>query len=194
MEKGRKNVKARKTVKAQPKKKNNYQMKATIMGVAMIVAALVIGIGTYAYYVSSVTGTVSGTIDAWSFIVNTKGEGQTFTATMGDLKPGVSGSFNLILAADASDLDVDAVVSFSNTQNWPTKLKLYTDSSHASSAEITVGTTTISRTITHGTSTTVPIYYYWDYAGAETPLSTTTDLTASVDIEVVGTQSASYAG
>lgn len=160
------------------------QKNSLIAGVAMIVAALAISVGTYAYYQSTITGSVEGSITAWSFLVNE--QPTTFTAELGDLKPGVSGEIELNLSAAASGLGVSAVVSFSNQLNWPANLKLYTDAAHNN--EIVVGTTTITRTIAAAASDTVTVYYYWPYGTVETPIATTEDKTASVKITVVGTQ------
>ncbi len=186
MEKSKKKVGVKKTAKVvEPvaKKKNSNQMKATIMGIAMIVAALGLGVGTYAYYQSTITGNVSGTITAWSFLVNN--EASEFTADLGDLKPGVSGQITLNLSAQASGLGVSAVVSFSNPQNWPANLKLYTGSNKT--GEITFGTTTVSRTIAAGEADSVVIYYDWPI-GTSAETGPTADQTASFTITVVGTQ------
>ena len=182
MEKSKKKVVAKKTTKVVPTKKNS-QLKATIIGIAMIVAALGLGVGTYAYYQSTMTGNISGSITAWSFIIN---ESPTnFTANLGDLKPGVSGQITLNLSAEDSGLGVNAVVSFSGKTNWPANLKLYSDSGKTS--EIIVGTTTISRTITAGSADSVVIYYDWPIGTTAEP-GPTTDENASFVITVVGTQ------
>ena len=186
MEKSKKKVGAKKaTKKVVPvaKKKNNNQMKATIIGIAMIVAALGLGVGTYAYYQSTITGTMSGSITAWSFVVNE--QPTTFTADLGDLKPGVSGQLTLNLSAADSGLGVNAVVSFSGKTNWPANLKLYSDAGKTS--EIVFGTTTISRTISAGAADTVVIYYDWPI-GNSAENSPTADQQASFVITVVGTQ------
>ncbi len=186
MEKSKKKVGTKspaKVVKPVEKKKDKNQLKATILGVAMMVAALGLGVGTYAYYQTTITGNVTGSITAWSFLVNN--QATSFTADLGDLKPGVSGSITLNLSAEASGLGVNAVVSFSNKQNWPANLKLY--SNEAKTAEIVVGTTTLSRTIAAGSSDAVTIWYNWPIGTSAEPAPTTSE-TASFDITVVGTQ------
>lgn len=186
MEKSKKKVGAKKVTKVvEPvaKKKNNTQLKATIMGIAMIVAALGLGVGTYAYYQSTITGKIDASITAWSFLVNDKAT--DFTADLGDLKPGVSGQITLNLSAEDSGLGVNAVVSFSGKTNWPANLKLYSDA--AKTSEIVVGTTTISRTIAAGSADTVVIYYDWPI-GTSAETGPSTSQTASVTITVVGTQ------
>ena len=195
MEKSKKKVGAKKTAKTvkpvakkkavEPvvKKKDNSQLKATIVGIAMIVAALGLGVGTYAYYQTIITGNLTGSITAWNFVVN--GQETSFTADLGELKPGVSGSITLNLSAQQSGLGVNAVVSFSDQTNWPANLKLYTDANHTS--EIEVGTTTISRTIAAGAADTVYVYYEWP-RGTAGEAGPATEQNASIKITVVGTQ------
>ena len=185
MEKGKKKVGAKKTTKVVTPvaKKNNNQLKATVMGIAMIVAALGLGVGTFAYYQSTITGTASGSITAWSFLVNN--QATSFTASLGDLKPGVSGQIELGLSAADSGLDIDASITFSGKTNWPANLKLYTDSGKTS--EIVFGETEITRQLTAGTGDTVIIYYDWPI-GTSAETSPSTSQNASFLITVVGTQ------
>ena len=186
MEKSKKKTGAKKVTKVvepTPKKKDKKQLRASIIGIALMVAAVGLGVGTYAYYQTTLTGTVSGSITAWSFLVNN--QATSFTATLGDLYPGKTGTVELNLSADASGLDVDAVVSFSGLTNWPANLKLYQDANHTEL--ITVGTTHIDRTITAGHHDTVTIYYEWPY-GTSVEDGPATDQTASFTITVVGTQ------
>lgn len=181
MEKGKNKKVETKTVKRVEKVSN--ERKSIIAGVAMIVAALAISVGTFAYYQTTISGTVTGSITAWSFVV--ENSTTTFTAELGDLKPGVSGEIELNLSAADSGLDVNAQVAFSGQTNWPANLKLYTDANHTT--EITVGTTTIDRTIAAGNTDTVVIYYNWPLGDApETPQYG--GQTASVTITVTGTQ------
>ena len=184
--KATKKVETKKTVKkveTAPKKKGNKQLKTTIMGLAMMIAAIGLGVGSYAYYQSTLTGTVSGSIRAWSFLVNESPT--TFTAQLGNLYPGASGQIDLDLSAEASGLDVEAVVSFSGLSNWPANLHLYKNAGH--SELITVGTTTITKTITAGHSDTVTIYYDWPY-GTSVEDGPSSNQSASFNITVVGTQ------
>jgi len=185
MEKSKKNAGAKKTTKvvaAAPKKKDSKQLRTTIMGIAMMVAAIGLGVGTYAYYQTTLSGTVEGTITAWSFKV--ENSPTTFTATLGDLYPGKSGSISLGLSAEGSGLPVRAVVSFSGLSGWPAGLKLYQQAGNQ--GLITVGTTTITKDIAAGGTETVTIFYDWPYGTAEEGPSTSQ--TASVNITVVGTQ------
>lgn len=160
------------------------EKKSIIAGLALIVAAAGISAGTYAYYQSIISGTVSGSITPWSFMVNETGDAQEFIATLGDLKPGVSGQIELNMSAAASGLGVDAVVSFNSATNIPTNMKFYTDSNYTS--ELDLSTDTITRAIAAGKTDSVTIYYNWPLGTAEQGPSEAK--TASFKIQVVGTQ------
>ena len=160
------------------------EKKSIIAGLALIVAAAGISAGTYAYYQSVIGGTVDGTITPWSFTVNEKGDAQEFIATMGDLKPGVSGQIELNMSAAASGLGVDAVISFNSVTNIPANMKFYTDSNYTS--ELDLSTDTITRAISAGQTDSVTIYYNWPKGTAEKGPSEAK--TASFKIQVVGTQ------
>ena len=88
--------------------------RANILFIVMAVTAIVIIIGTgaYAYYRSTMSGTISGTIAKWSFKANNQTE--TFTLDLGDLYPGKTGSYNIELSAENSDLDVYYEIYFTS--------------------------------------------------------------------------------
>ena len=179
---GTKNTKVVQTVNKVPKKQK--EIKSIVAGIAMIVAAIAVSAGTYAYYQSTITGTATGSITAWSFIVNE--QPTSFTATLGDLKPGVSGQIDLNLSAAGSGLAMDVDVTFPSVTNWPANLKLYSASNHAAGSEITPGTTVIERALAANATDTVTVYYDW-------PIGTTSETPAtageaSLAISVVGTQ------
>lgn len=170
--------------KMSPRKK---EIKLTAIGMAMIVLAIGLGVGTYSYYQTTITGEVSGTISTWSFVVNDSNT--TFTALLGDLRPGSSGQIDLNLSASGSELGTEAIISFNGAINWPDNLKLYTDSAYTSTSEIkTDGTTTLSRRIAPGGTDTITVYYIWPWDGLDVPMSTDISLNADLLINVVGTQ------
>ena len=187
MEKGKKNVRTKATAKvAAPvqKKKDNKQLKTTILGIAMMVAAIGLGVGTYAYYQTQITGTVSGSITPWSFKVNNNTA--TFTAQLGDLYPGVTGTIPLQVSTVDSGLGADVTISFSGLNNWPANLKLGKNAD--CSQTITPGTTQITDTLAANDSKTITIYYCWPYGTAGSDTSPSSDQVASVNITVVGKQ------
>mgnify|MGYP004465894479 CR=1 FL=1 len=160
------------------------EKKSIIAGLALIVAAAGISAGTYAYYQSIIDGRASGTITPWSFTVNEKGDAQEFIATMGDLKPGVSGQIELNMSAAASGLGVDAVISFNSANNIPANMKFYTDSGYTS--ELDLSKDTITRAINAGKTDSVTIYYNWPKGSAEKGPKTAS--TAKITVNVTCTQ------
>jgi len=160
------------------------EKKSIIAGLALIVAAAGISAGTYAYYQSIISGTGSGTITPWSFTVNDKGDAQEFVASLGDLKPGVSGTIELNMSAADSGLGVDAVISFNTATNIPANMKFYTDPGYTS--ELDLSKDTITRAISAGKTDSVTIYYNWPKGNAEKGPSEAK--IASFKIQVVGKQ------
>ena len=136
-----------------------------IMGIAMMVFAVAVAGGTYAYYQTVITGTVSGTILAWDCV---DGSG-TLTAALGNLKPGSSGSFALKVKSTNFKTDITVQLKYANTANVPANFKLYKDSAHATSiAMATTGGTTAAyvtafteSNVTKNTQKTYTVYYYW---------------------------------
>lgn len=103
--------------------------RTNILFIVMAVTAIVIIIGTgaYAYYRSTMSGTISGTIAKWSFKANNQTE--TFTLDLGDLYPGKTGSYNIELSAENSDLDVYYELDFWRLAHMYTP-RFYWDSEH----------------------------------------------------------------
>lgn len=95
-------IKWRKKLIKRRKKKTKYDIAYICM---LIVAGLIIvGTGTYAYYRSTMTGTTSGAIAKWSFTANN--QASTFNLNLGKVYPGKTGTYNIELSAENSDLPV----------------------------------------------------------------------------------------
>lgn len=176
----------RKVKVVKPSEKNaDSQLKFSIIGVLLIVVAICLGVGTFSYYQNAITDNKSNSITTWSFLVTD--QPTEFVADLGILKPGMNGHINLGLSAAENSSDVNVVVSFSGKENWPTNLKLYLDEGKTS--EIIVGTTTLSRTITAGSSEIVTLYYDWPKgSGKGTNSTSSTNQATKFVITVVGTQ------
>ena len=82
-------------------KKNN---KILYISIAILVLAVGVAFGTFAYYQTTITGTISGTVARWSFKANN--QKSTFALDFGSLYPGKSGNYDFILSAEDSDLPV----------------------------------------------------------------------------------------
>ena len=108
-------------------KNKNKNFNAFSISVIAILLVAILGTGVYAYYQTIVTGTASMTALNWEFTVDDKTD--TFSKSLGSLKPGSSGSFALALGATNSGVNVDYEVAINYATSSPkiTNLKFYTD-------------------------------------------------------------------
>lgn len=93
--------------------------------VLMITSIVIIGgTITYAFYQSSIKGTISGTIARWSFTANNKTD--SFNIDLGAGYPGKKDVYDLELSAVNSDLDVyyEIFVTFDRPDDWVSTLIL----------------------------------------------------------------------
>ena len=139
-------------------KEKNYNV---FFIVAIIVSVIVIlGTVTYAFYQSSINGTVSGTIAKWSFTANNQTD--SFDLNLGKLYPGKSGTYNITLSAESSDLDVyyELIFTGANINEF-----MYWDSSYTKPLQDYYSNSYIGKygVITKGSSVTIPIYFNWPY-------------------------------
>ncbi len=171
------------------------QKRNLILGIAMMVFAVAVSAGTYAYYQSTITGTASGTVVSWA--CTTSGSSSTFNVNLGNLKPGVSNTINLTLAVSNFEARFD--ITLDSPSNIPANLKFYTTGTAASqnntatcikksSSDTTCTssnrplTTTVDATTTGSATATYPIYWNWPIgSAAETPA---TSGTASIKINI----------
>ena len=72
-------------------KKNN---KILYISIAILVLAIGIAFGTYAYYQTTISGTISGNVAKWRFTAN--GETSSVNLDLGDLYPGVSNTYYIV--------------------------------------------------------------------------------------------------
>ena len=139
-------------------KEKNYNV---FFIVAIIVSVIVIlGTVTYAFYQSSINGTVSGTIAKWSFTANNQTD--SFDLNLEKLYPGKSGTYNITLSATNSDLDVYYELIFTGAQ---INEFMYWDSSYTKPLQDYYSNSYIGKygVITKGSSVTIPIYFNWPY-------------------------------
>ena len=136
--------------------------KILYAGIAILILGIGFAVGTYAYYQTSVTGTVSGTVLAWRCTANTVGEEANFTINLGSLYPGSSGSKTITVA---SSIDATYTIKFTGFTNMGggsnhPNLNLFEDSGHATPIN---ASSTLSGTVSAGGSDTKTFYYYWPY-------------------------------
>ena len=169
--------------------KNNN--KILYISIAILVLAIGIAFGTYAYYQTTITGTISGNVAKWSFKAN--GQTSSLSIDLGDIYPGKSGTYNVVLSAEDSELDVYYEL-YTITSWWSITSKLFLDSAHTKIFDA-CQFPGVYGTITAGTTKTVPIYFYWPYESEEGDgTDFYVDALDSVSIEIVGQQLTGYTG
>lgn len=149
------------------KKKKKSRTKIDVIYIFMIIIAFIIilGTGVYAYYQSTITGTIEGSIAKWSFTANNKSE--SFNIDLGDLYPGKEETYYVELSAENSDLDIYYELIFEEIN---TSSNSYIRSSSGcdivnpagSVADICRG---LYGTITAGSKVIIPLIYHWPYGG-----------------------------
>ena len=157
--------------------KNNN--KILYISIAILVLAVGIAFGTYAYYQTTITGTISGNVSKWSFKANN--QTSTFNLDFGALYPGKTGEYAIELSAEDSELPVafelifhwPEVLTASFTFNSPAEAEysallanIFFDSSYTFNTEFDqiVGFKGI---IMQGEKVEIPLYYYWNYEHRE---------------------------
>ena len=166
--------------------KNNN--KILYISIAILVLAIGIAFGTYAYYQTTISGTISGTVAQWSFKAN--GQTSSLSIDLGDIYPGKSGTYNVVLSAEDSELDVYYELYVVHA-SYDMASKLFLDSAHTKILHPCVYPG-VYGTITAGTTKTVPIYFNWLYDdfGAEEYVENL----GVFFIEIVGQQLTGYTG
>ena len=84
----------------QKRTKNSY-LYIIFLALAFII---LLGTGAYAYYQTTITGTISGSVAKWSFKANN--QTSNFNIDFGSLYPGKYAEYSLELSAEDSDLPV----------------------------------------------------------------------------------------
>ena len=168
--------------------KNNN--KILYISIAILVLAIGIAFGTYAYYQTTISGTISGNVAKWSFKAN--GETSSFNLDLGNLYPGVSNTYNIELSAEDSDLDVYYEVFIEGSFSYETRYNLlYWDSSYTIPIQYckTKGKYGI---ISAGEDVIITLYFNWPYGTAAEYYSS--DRFNDLSIHIVGQQLTGYTG
>ena len=166
--------------------------------ILFLVGLIMVFIGTYAYYQTTSTGSVSGTIATWVFKANNNASTfnisltptQTSRTLNSTMAPGTSGSFTITLSTVGSALAANYTITFSNFTNIPSNLKFYSDSSFTTVTDITASGYSLTGTLNAGSSIDKTIYWKWDY-GTSSSISADSaaaDKAVSFTATVVGTQ------
>ena len=175
-------------------KKNKSKL---IAGIAMMVFAIALSAGTYAFYQSTIKGTASGTIVAWE--CKAGGGASTFTLDLGNLKPGVTKTVPVNLSVKNFKAKFD--IKLSGATNLPSNINFYTVNTNQSAdnclsktgdattaCKLASTSTTLDATTTsNGTATgTVNLYMVWPKGSAEKGPKTAS--TAKITVNVTCTQ------
>ncbi|MBQ4633900.1 MAG: hypothetical protein IJB71_00960 [Bacilli bacterium] len=166
--------------------KNNN--KILYISIAILVLAIGIAFGTYAYYQTTISGTISGNVAKWSFTAN--GQTSNLNLDLGSLYPGKSGAYDIVLSAKDSELDVYYELYIDPSGKIP--LFLYWDSAK----NFRVGTCETPGkygTITAGDEVTLTLYFDWPYNYSQGE-SYDSNMDNSVPIHIVGQQLTGYTG
>lgn len=173
-------------------KKNKSKL---IAGIAMMVFAIALSAGTYAFYQSTINGTASGTIVAWE--CKAGGGASTFTLDLGNLKPGITKTIPVDLSVKNFKAKFD--IKLSGATNLPSAINFYTVGTNQSAANCLSKTgtatetcnlastsTTLDATATGTATGTVNLYMVWPKGSAENGPSAAS--TAKITVNVTCTQ------
>ncbi|MCI5703170.1 MAG: hypothetical protein MR265_04205 [Erysipelotrichaceae bacterium] len=154
--------------------------------VVAITITILLGTVSYAFYQTTINGRVSGTIAQWSFTAND--QTSSFDLNLGELYPGKSGTYNITLSAESSELDVyyELVFGLADVSKY-----LYLDSAYTKPL-FTDDDSYIGKygVIPKGTSVTVPLYLNWPYGGVDTYQSNL----GMPEIRIIARQYTGYSG
>ena len=170
----------------------NIKFRNNVIFIVMVVLTITIllGTGAYAYYRTTISGTTSGTIARWSFKANDQTE--SFNLDLGSLYPGKTGTYNLELSAENSDLDVYYEFIIHNA--WQLTDYLFFDNSYtigpSSDGNWIVGKYGV---IPAGQKITIPLYYNWSYNNYDASHYADGSL-VTTEISIIGQQYTSFNG
>jgi len=141
------------------------QKKRVLVMSTLLVAIILLGIGTIAYFRRMVNGNITGQAGNLVLIVNEANavDNETFTITLkrseeeNFIMPDDKGTFDLNIDATGSTSDVTVTAVLSRV-NLPNNLRFYLDENYEE--ELSTNSWVIEKADTM--TKTVPIYWYWD--------------------------------
>ena len=151
-------------------------------GIIALIIGLSFAVGTYAYYQTTITGTVNGTVLAWNCDLGSSGVQKN---TFANMYPGSTGTITFNVTSSITSSYKINIKSYSNMNTGArANLKLYKDASYSSAIAANSEAASGSITSNGGTSSSV-IYYKWDYG---TSAETYTTAVPSFTYEIICTQ------
>jgi len=166
------------------------QKKKTLVMSSLLVAIVLLSIGTIAYFRRTVNGNITGNTGNLVLIVNEADAvaNESFEVILqrseeeNFIMPNDKGVFNLNIDSTGSSSDVAVTIMLSRI-NLPENLKFYLDSNH--NEELTTYGTVIKKADTM--TKTVPVYWFWDGSVSDEDDSEFINQTISANISVTAT-------
>ncbi|MBQ4633755.1 MAG: hypothetical protein IJB71_00175 [Bacilli bacterium] len=182
----------------------NKQKKAQKSYLYIIFLALafiiLLGTGAYAYYQTTITGSITGSVAQWSFKAND--QTSTFNINLGDLYPGKYVEYGIDLSTENSELPVGFLLIFNSPQLYDAELNPifsaeykvfyrnsfifnYTREDRTDGAAQMLMVAGIYGIIMPGSKITIPLYYDWPHDGQiddYNTLANTQNITAPITI------------
>ena len=176
-----------------------------LIGLSLTLLGLVLTyVGTYAYYMKAVNGTITGKTGAFTFDVlhNNKTfknidlyetmENPSLTSKY--IIPGDSGKFDLLVDATGSSTAVEYEIDFVGT-NIPTNMKFYLDENKTEEIELEYGLIGYIKSTDETKNKLYTIYWEWPYDSGSNNYKDIDfqDKEMTFDVTAIGKQSSGYA-
>jgi len=141
------------------------QKKKLLVMSTLLVAIVLLSIGTIAYFRRTVNGDITGQTGNLVLIVNEANavENESFSVSLNRseeepyVMPDDKGTFDINIDSTGSTTDVDVTITISRT-NLPDNLKFYLDENYTE--ELTTKTYVLKKS--DNMTMTVPVYWFWD--------------------------------
>ena len=133
--------------------------KIYILIVLVVICMIGLIVGSVAYYQKIVSGSLTTNIGKAIFVLKDS-DGTVWSnkvIELGEVNPGDSGSFDIVMDASGSDVDMYATLELERN-NLPTNLKFYTNPDHKS--QLNKRYTLLEKT--GNTVSSFTVYWYWD--------------------------------
>ena len=164
-----------------------------------MVGIVLLGAGTYAYYMIAIKGNIK--IEAGTFVFDVLHNNTTFTnidlydtienpsLTNKYIIPGDSGKFELTATANGSSTDVEYEITFTGT-NIPTNMKFYLNKQKTNKLDLTKGLKGYFNSDDTDKTKVYTIYWEWPYDSGNNNIN---DIdyqgkTFTIDVSITGKQ------
>ena len=169
--------------------------KKVFISILSIICMITILIGSIAYYRIVVSGSITGNTGNAVFVLRDTEAGESWNnkvISLGKINPGDSGSFDVVMDASGSTVDMYATLNIdrgSGNTELPTNLKFYTTSDHKS--ELHKYYSFLEKSGTN--KETLTIYWYWNPYISDEEDNKYVNKTLTANITVNAVQISEYA-